>query len=67
MLKGQLNNGQHCASFKLFLFNNANQLVKQIEGTTIGHKRILTFAAVDINTIELTILQQDGVTAINEI
>lgn len=67
VLKEQLNNGQHCASFKLLLFNDANKLVKQIEGTTIGHKRILTFAAVDINTIELTVLQQDGITAINEI
>jgi alpha-L-fucosidase len=67
VLKEQLNNGQHCAQFKLLLFNKADQLVKEIAGTTIGSKRILTFPAVDINTIELTILQQDGVTAVSEI
>ena len=67
VLKEQLNNGQHCAQFKLMLFNKADQLVKIIDGTTIGRKRILTFPAVDINTIELTILQQDGVTAVSEI
>ena len=67
VLKEQLKNGQHCAQFKLLLFNKADQLVKEIEGSTIGNKRILTFPAVDINTIELTILQQDGVTAVCEI
>jgi alpha-L-fucosidase len=67
VLKEQLNNGQHCVQFKLMLFNKADQLVKIIDGTTIGRKRILTFPAVEINTIELTILQQDGVTAVSEI
>ena len=42
-------------------------MVKEISGTTIGNKRIITFPAVDISTIEITILDQDGPTAISEI
>ena len=67
ILKEALNKGQHCAAFKLRLFNSKQELVKEIQGTTIGNKRIITFAAVDISTIEITILQQDGTTAISEV
>ena len=66
VLKEALKNGQHCAEFKLLLFNKG-ELVKEIHGTTIGNKRIITFPAVDINSIELIILQQDGTTALSEI
>jgi alpha-L-fucosidase len=67
VLKESLRKGQHCAEFKLLLFNSKDELVKEIHGTTIGNKRIITFPAVDISTIELTILQQDGTTAVSEI
>ncbi|MGF2414129.1 MAG: hypothetical protein ACQUYJ_17485, partial [Ferruginibacter sp.] len=43
-----------------------DELVKEIHGTTIGRKRIITFSAVDINTIELTIEEQHKTTVINE-
>lgn len=67
VLKEDLRNGQQCAAFKVLLFDKNNQLIKEITGTTIGRKRILTFPAVNINTVELTILEQKGATKIAEI
>ncbi|NOT91240.1 alpha-L-fucosidase [Ferruginibacter sp.] len=58
--------GQNCSAYKLLLFNKKDELVKEIHGTTIGRKRIITFSAVDINTIELTIEEQHKTTVINE-
>ena len=67
VLQEELLNGQHCSKFKLLLFNSKDELVKEIYGTTIGKKKILTFSAVAINTIELTIEQQNSPTGISEI
>lgn len=67
VLREDLRNGQQCATFKLLLFDKNDKLIKEIKGTTIGRKRILTFPAVNISTIELTILEQKGVTKIAEI
>ncbi|TWI81273.1 alpha-L-fucosidase [Lacibacter cauensis] len=67
VLKEDLRNGQQCAVFKLLLFDKDDKLIKEITGTTIGRKRILTFPAVNINTVELTILEQKGTTKIAEI
>ena len=58
--------GQNCSAYKLLLFNKNDELVKEIHGTTIGRKRIITFPAVSINTIELTIEGQHKATIINE-
>lgn len=67
VLKEDLRSGQQCAEFKLLLFDRNDKLVKEIKGTTIGRKRILTFPAVNINTVELTILEQHGLTKIAEV
>ena len=67
VLYEDLAKGQQCASFKLLLFNKKDELIKEIHGTTIGRKRILTFPAVDINTIELTIEAQKNSTVIKQI
>lgn len=67
VLREDLRNGQQCATFKLLLFDKNDKLIKEIKGTTIGRKRMLTFPAVDISTIELTILEQKGATKIAEI
>ncbi len=67
VLNEDISNGQHCSKFKLLLFNSKDELVKEIYGTTIGKKRIITFPAVSINTIELTIEQQNNSTGISEI
>jgi len=67
VLREKLDQGQHCRAFKLLLFNKKNELVKEIRGTTIGRKRIITFPSVVVNTIELTIEEQIGVTVIKGI
>ena len=67
VLNENLANGQHCSKFKLLLFNAKDELVKEIYGTTIGKKRFITFPAITINAIELTIEVQNGTTAISEI
>jgi len=51
VLREKLDQGQHCRAYKLMLFNKKDELVKEIRGTTIGRKRILTFPPVMINTI----------------
>ncbi len=67
VLREDLRNGQQCAAFKLLLFDKDDKLAKEITGTTIGRKRILTFPALNIATVELTILEQKGATKIAEI
>ncbi len=64
ILYEDLRAGQNCAAYKLLLFNKKEEQVKEIHGTTIGRKRIITFPAVDINTIELTIEAQKNATGI---
>ncbi|MFN8252338.1 MAG: alpha-L-fucosidase [Ferruginibacter sp.] len=67
VLREDIRKGQHCIAFKLLLFNSKDELVKEIYGTTIGRKRIISFPAVDANTIELTIEDQKNTTGIAEI
>ncbi len=67
VLEENLANGQYCIKFKIKLMNEKHQLIKEINGTTIGHKRILTFAAADVSTISLEIEKQKGATEISEI
>lgn len=67
VLREDLRNGQQCVAFKLLLFDKDEKLIKEITGTTIGRKRILTFPAVNIATVELTILEQKAATKITEI
>ena len=67
MLREDLSQGQHCVRFKLLLFDQKEKLVKEIYGTTIGNKRIISFPTVGVSTIELTIEEQNGPTRIREI
>jgi alpha-L-fucosidase len=66
ILYENLTNGQNCSAYQLLLFNKKEELVKEIHGTTIGRKRILTFPMVDISTIEITIEGQKNATTISE-
>lgn len=66
VLREDITKGQHCRKFKLSLFSSDDEMVKEIYGTTIGNKRIITFPAVFVNTIQLTIEEQMGTTGINE-
>jgi len=64
VLKENLATGQNCAKFTIQLLNKDQQIVKTIEGTTIGHKRILTFPETEASFINLVINEQKGFTKI---
>lgn len=66
VLKEHLQNGQQCKKFDILLMNKKHEVLKRIEGTTIGHKRIITFPATDATIIGLSIDEQKGSTAISE-
>ncbi len=58
--------GQQCAAFTIELRDEQGQLIRKIDGTTIGHKRILTFPEVEAQTIVLKIQDQKKPTRIAE-
>jgi len=66
VLKENLFKGQNCAKFKLMLSNEKHELIREIEGTTIGRKRIITFDSVDVSEIILIIENQKSSTALAE-
>jgi alpha-L-fucosidase len=67
VLKEFLKEGQRCKRFSLLLSNDKYQLVKDISGTTIGNKRIITFPAVEVSKISFYVKDQKAATAISEI
>ncbi|MEP7266298.1 MAG: alpha-L-fucosidase [Saprospiraceae bacterium] len=52
VLAEKIKNGQSISAFKLNLYQ-AENIVKIIEGTTVGRKRIITFPLLKIDKIEL--------------
>ncbi|MEO6328397.1 MAG: alpha-L-fucosidase [Ginsengibacter sp.] len=66
VLKEYLVTGQHCKKFTLLLMNRKHELLKKIEGSTIGRKRIITFPSTQVDIIGLTIDEQKGGTCISE-
>ena len=66
VLKESLSSGQHASTFRLLLMNEKHE-VKEINGTTIGRKRIITFPTTKINIIGLAVGNQDGPVSISEI
>jgi alpha-L-fucosidase len=63
-----LQNGQACAKFSVLLLNKNREVVKELTGTTIGRKRIITFPAIEnISRISLVINEQKKPTLISEI
>ncbi len=54
-------------NFTIHFINSKNELIKEIKGTTIGHKRILTFPSVEANEIKLSLNRQKGETRLAEI
>ena len=67
VLKEYLEKGQHARSFRLLLMNKKHELLREIKGTSIGRKRILTFPTTNVGLIGLAIVDQQGYTAITEI
>jgi alpha-L-fucosidase len=62
-----LSKGQHAKGFGFFLMKGNKELLRVIEQTTIGKKRIITFPAMAVNKIVLFIKDQTGSTYINEV
>jgi len=67
VLEEDLKEGQNCAKFTIQLLNKNKELIKEINGTTIGHKRILTFPETDVRAIKFSIQSQKEPTRIGEI
>jgi alpha-L-fucosidase len=67
VLKEDISNGQNCKAFRLQLFNNKHEVLKEITGTTIGNKRIITFPELNVTSITLVITSQKWKTSISEI
>lgn len=67
ILKELLIKGQQCRSFSLLLMNKNHELIKKIEGTTIGNKRVITLPPMDVSFINLRVDNQKKQTAVSEI
>ncbi|MEO8769576.1 MAG: alpha-L-fucosidase [Ferruginibacter sp.] len=66
LLSEPLQIGQRVSSFTIVLINN-NKIVRKINATTIGHKRILTFPETAIQSIEIKISEAKAIPLISEI
>ena len=67
VLREFISSGQNCKQFRVLLKNEKGELIKEIEGTTIGNKRIITFPELSISSINLSITGQSLETWITEI
>lgn len=67
VLRENVVNGQNCAKFKIQLMNKKEGLVKEISGTTIGHKRIISFPSTETDAIRISIIEQKNTTGISEV
>jgi len=67
VLQENLVEGQQCAKFLIQLRDKNNRVIKEITGTTIGHKRMVTFPETEVNSISLSIQSQKGSTRIAEV
>ncbi len=66
VLKENLVKGQRCAAFTIKLLDKNNAVVKEINGTTIGRKRILTFPSEEVNSVIFSITDQKAFSRISE-
>ena len=67
VLNEYLEKGQNCLGFNLILRNDKYEVIKEIKGTTIGKKRMITFPATNTSIINLSISDQKGATTISEV
>ena len=67
VVRENLTQGQNCVLFTLNLVNGKQEILKEIKGTTIGRRRVITFPALSINKIILSVNQQKSATGIAEI
>lgn len=67
VLQENISQGQACSQFDLSLYDEKNQLIKSITGTTIGYKRIISFPTLSVKKIILRILEQKNTVALGEL
>ncbi len=67
VLREYLASGQHCKKFSLLLMNKKHEILRKIEGTTIGNKRIITFPSTPVDIIGFTVDEQKAGTGISEV
>ncbi len=66
LLKEYLLQGQNIARFHVSFYDDMNNNITQMEGTTIGKKRILTFPDVKVKTIAIVIDESDAPASVSE-
>ncbi len=67
VLREDISKGQACKSFSVTLVNQEHKAIKEIKGTTIGNKRIITFPSTEVARISVSIQDQKTGTYIGEI
>jgi alpha-L-fucosidase len=67
VIQENISTGQACSQYDLSLYDENNQLLKTITGTTIGYKRILTFPTLPVKKIIFRVLEQKNTVALGEI
>ena len=58
VIKEDISKGQNVIEFVLQLKNAKGEIVKEIPGTTIGHKRIMTFAPLAVKSAGIKVVKQ---------
>ncbi len=66
-LKEAIQFGQSVKKFRVQLFNSKGVLVREVEATTIGHNRLLTFPAVSASELKIEILESKSEVKVSEI
>ena len=54
-MKENLKKGQNVAKFKIIIYSSSGKPIKEIKGTTVGHKRIISFPAVEAASVKIII------------
>ena len=67
VLKEQISLGQRVVKFEVSGGNNLEQFHKITEGTTIGHKRILSFPEVNLKYIRIKVIESKAAPIISSI
>jgi len=55
VLREDLKKGQHIAKYKITIYNSLGEPMREINGTTIGHKRIISFPVVEAASVKIKI------------
>ncbi|HYJ37427.1 MAG TPA: alpha-L-fucosidase, partial [Chitinophagaceae bacterium] len=66
-IREDMGNGQQVKKFRILLMGGDNALLKEITGTTIGRKRIMSFPTTSVHSIAIAIDDQKKAAHISEI